>query len=1562
MNSDPKPRVTGTNHTLPFDKLSAEDFERLTFWLVCRAGFVHVQHLGEAGSEQGRDILAWKDGKRFAFQCKRVKAFSAAEGEAEIRKLRGLEMAEQPEEVVFVLPIPLRAATRKKIWEAWGSEATCHFWVGNELDERVQRFPELVDQFFQVPVGGANASLSEPVVTSIPNLHYLERKSLSSSRRSRWLVLFFGFLATVYSILGDWADANSAWDRITVVVLQVVHLSPDQVRYPRLLALFFFLVISSIGFRIFQLWVDHADRKEAHARGVSLHVVKAERARKAYLEFLSDEVEHRLRSSIQHAHLIELGLEETSDAILPLHYVSYPLQGTATFRSVDEAFSHFRGRLLFLGAPGSGKTTSLLHIGHRLITEARRDPQAATPVLLSLSSFEESKSMLSWLLPNNRVVSWLKLLLPRRPALTFEQWLIQELSRLPQPGRHFAQQWVMEGNLALLLDGLDEIREDRRQIAVDTINKSSLSFPALPLVVCSRSRDYTRLVDSGSPRLNLRGAVTLQPLTRDQIELYVSAAHASELRDALAIDPGLRELAQTPLTLSMMALASVGSALTQASESISLVERQGRLFDLYIDRMMQRHARRKVGKPFDLNAAHDEPTKYSRREVDRYLSWIATRMSERARTSFPPGELMNFLGQDTQAEATSAFAEASFRTPFFSERRLGKLVFVLLGTAGLVTAFSLLGARQLSPWVQLASFLGGTVAFLASEVVAWRLMNYKTIEESATLRTLVLSLVIGLVLLIFLWLSLFSSVAVLLPIRSTISAAGVLLAGLYWFRMTGPAVGAGVKGNAIAPFVLACLFAVTAYMKGYTDIMWWGLVLAGILGAGISVASTMFRSGAVVSGAATLFLASMIATGALATALLKPSLEVSVLTTSLSFGLLGVMSAGTAVGLALGAVGGLLVAAAPGAIVGAAFCAKTCRGHLRLPLTRWVELHLASPCVLAILAWRRQLPARLPKFLEYASEVFLLQRSGGDYEFVHRLLRDHFALRSLTPILFRGDGRDRGTTIAKISLLGDASFAALSELATHPDPAIREVAVEGLGNLRLAEAAPVLRRILSSESLPSIRCRIVESLGKTPLEEGREVWDLSFGDPSSDVRSAAAKALGRMEPTELVKQCFLLELLQVAVKDSSEQVVRAAITALGQDGLILAAMAPSEDQMKKAFASGGLQVLDLFSAPVRVLGIRTDKDRLEHSVRIRDQARELLQSGDVKERGSAARVLGILRDDGSLENLLDATRDNEEVDVRRAAAFALGDLVSVEAVPRLLEILKHNIATVRAAAAESVGKILANEARAGELSEETRDAIEETLIHSLSAPGHQVWIPAIKALKVVPSRRTASALLRSLKRLSKERQDAAMDSLSGMSHFIDPEDLLSLLGEQRLRIRYGAARLLADHPTTETILLSWLEQGEPHLRVGTALSLGAMRSANAIPGLVSILGESGSDAPDALSGYFRREDFAPDEAASYALILIGDPAVPQLGELLREGGALSIGLVAEILARIATPSAERELRRFKRIRGTSAESRATLQEALGTLEEQRSLHQALGESRSAWVEIIMDVRVRVADQ
>jgi tetratricopeptide (TPR) repeat protein len=146
-----KPPVTGSSHPLPFERLAPLDFERLCLWLVQREGFTRAEHLGEAGSEGGRDVVAWKDGRRFVFQCKRVQAFTAAHAKKEIEKLRALPAAEQPHELVFVVTRAVSADARSAIRAEWGDRDTCHFWAGSELDEKVKRHSDIINEFFQLP-------------------------------------------------------------------------------------------------------------------------------------------------------------------------------------------------------------------------------------------------------------------------------------------------------------------------------------------------------------------------------------------------------------------------------------------------------------------------------------------------------------------------------------------------------------------------------------------------------------------------------------------------------------------------------------------------------------------------------------------------------------------------------------------------------------------------------------------------------------------------------------------------------------------------------------------------------------------------------------------------------------------------------------------------------------------------------------------------------------------------------------------------------------------------------------------------------------------------------------------------------------------------------------------------------------------------------------------------------------------------------------------------------------------------------------------------------------------
>ncbi len=146
-----KPLWTSASHVLPFEKLSPLDFERLSLWLLeAEDGFGQIEHFGASGSDQGRDIVARKNGELWVLQCKRVRNFSLGDAKCEIAKLRALPQAEQPGHVVFVLACELTARVRRSIQKEWGCFDSCHFWTPTQLDYWVKSQPRILREFFGV--------------------------------------------------------------------------------------------------------------------------------------------------------------------------------------------------------------------------------------------------------------------------------------------------------------------------------------------------------------------------------------------------------------------------------------------------------------------------------------------------------------------------------------------------------------------------------------------------------------------------------------------------------------------------------------------------------------------------------------------------------------------------------------------------------------------------------------------------------------------------------------------------------------------------------------------------------------------------------------------------------------------------------------------------------------------------------------------------------------------------------------------------------------------------------------------------------------------------------------------------------------------------------------------------------------------------------------------------------------------------------------------------------------------------------------------------------------------
>jgi DNA polymerase III delta prime subunit len=338
------------------------------------------------------------------------------------------------------------------------------------------------------------------------------------------------------------------------------------------------------------------DKSISDASEYNINSLQNQRNRRIVLQHVKNAwIKGILDNSLHHAVYIELDKEYKLEAVqrpwdMILRQSRQPERQIPDNTKIMDVFKENARSLLILGEPGSGKTITLLQLARDLIAEAEQDEMEPIPLVFNLSSWAEKQQSL-------------------------EGWLIEEMILMYQVPYKIGRAWLTADQVALLLDGLDEVKREHQEACITAINQFRQEHMA-DMVVCSRLQNYEELTTS----LNLQTALSISPLSRTQIDRYLTSGGEllAAARIAVKSDALLLELAQSPLNLNIIALVYRARPLDHLAPG-TLSERRKQLFMAYVERMFEH---RHLPEPFTPD------------EIIGRLKWLAHQMLERSKTLF----------------------------------------------------------------------------------------------------------------------------------------------------------------------------------------------------------------------------------------------------------------------------------------------------------------------------------------------------------------------------------------------------------------------------------------------------------------------------------------------------------------------------------------------------------------------------------------------------------------------------------------------------------------------------------------------------------------------------------------------------------------------------------------------------------------------------------------------------------------------------------------------------------------------------------------------------------------
>ncbi|MCL2931034.1 MAG: hypothetical protein MGG11_01660 [Trichodesmium sp. MAG_R03] len=319
-----------------------------------------------------------------------------------------------------------------------------------------------------------------------------------------------------------------------------------------------------------------------------------QRNRDKLLNTVKREIMQLRSQSLHHAVIINLVRQQPPQQLkrswdLEVKVGKRPIFQLPAQVNIIQVFDRMRGKLLILGNPGGGKTTTLLELARKLVIRTEKEKNLPIPVLLDLATWQN----------NNQKIS---------------DWLIDQLKFKYNIPNKVTKDWLENQLLLPLIDGFDQVSPELLEHCLEGINKLSLDFQPKHLVVCSSFAAYKNCYN----KLRVNAAVLLQPLINSHIQDYLLVARSRELWSYIKDEPKLLNLARIPLMLSIMALAYEEILIAAWKRITSKKGREKYLLNAYIRFQLGKETKDKW------YSRNQEPLPEQTR---RWLVWLAKRMA-----------------------------------------------------------------------------------------------------------------------------------------------------------------------------------------------------------------------------------------------------------------------------------------------------------------------------------------------------------------------------------------------------------------------------------------------------------------------------------------------------------------------------------------------------------------------------------------------------------------------------------------------------------------------------------------------------------------------------------------------------------------------------------------------------------------------------------------------------------------------------------------------------------------------------------------------------------------------